>query len=86
MDEIAKFADVGYQLDADGPALLTKLATPHPRYPGRVNCKKEEIAAFMERLDAHLTQAAKYRADFKGQPGEGVTWNSVKGWCQEQHR
>jgi hypothetical protein len=73
---------IGYDLDVEGATILHNLATPHPKYDDRVNCRKATAADFMDRLRAHLEQASKYRADFNGQPGEGIAWNSVKGWCQ----
>lgn len=84
--EIAGFAEVGYALDTEGARILKKLSITHPRFPERVRCRKAECSDFIDRLKAHMAQAAKYRLDFKGQPGEGVKWDSVKGWCQYQHK
>jgi len=84
--EIREFASVGFDLDGEGPPILLKLMQPHPKYADRVNVKKAEWSNFSSRLDAHLAQAHKYREDFKGQPGEGKDWDSVKGWCAGRNR
>lgn len=83
--EIRDFADVGYALDEEGGILLYDLGRTHREYNNRVAVRKDRAEDFMTRLIAHLDQAHKYRADFDGQPGDGVAWNSVRGWCQTQH-
>lgn len=80
--ELSKFADEGAELDAEGIPYLTRLELEHPHHPGRSVVRKKVWAEFHTRLDDHLLKAGSYGVMLRGQPGHGVEYDSIKGWCE----
>lgn len=56
---------------------------------GRTNVRKDRFSnpggtGYRDRLREHLRYASELRSYLNGQPGEGVRWDSIAGWCQRQ--
>lgn len=81
--ELLAFAQDGFDLDVEGAGFLSRLREEHQAFPGRTRVRQSRMRDFRERLLAHLAAAHEMRAQLDGQPGEGETWDSAKGWCEQ---
>lgn len=85
--ELLDLAELGVALDREGMGFLHRLGEVNRRCPeqerfcGRTNVRRDRISAFRSAVRDHLSDAHVVRSYVRGQPGEGVHWNSLRGWC-----
>ena len=64
------------------PAFETQ--TEAKKRKGSLRLGDEGFSEYMELLNDQLRQAQLLRDALSGQPGVGVRYDSIQGWCQEQ--
>jgi hypothetical protein len=95
VDEMMDLAIEGATLDEAGTQFLGRLAEvnrrcrqEHPehdlRFCGRSEVRRDRLAAFRSRLSSHLAVARGLRDALAEEPGRGVAWDSIAGWCRSQ--
>lgn len=85
-DVLKKFADEGAELDVEGAGILTRLELEHSKHPGRSVVRKVVWVEFNTRLQDHLDYARDLRNLVKNEPGAGVSYDSIKGWCEYKRK
>lgn len=95
LDAVEAKAELGSILDSQGWGFMVRLGeenrrcSEQPPFCGRTNVRKDRFSndegtGYRDKLRAHLEWAESLRLSLEGQPGFGVRFDSVRGWCNEQ--
>lgn len=57
-----------------------RCSVENPAWCDRTNIRKDRVLAFIEECNVQQEQHDALRKKIEGQPGEGVNWDSIKGW------
>lgn len=91
--ELKALVAEGYELNAEEIKLQDELekavrnrrcSADDPEWCKRLNLRKSRVLNFTDRCKIQQGKHNTLRSRLEGQPGEGVEWDSIKGWLERK--
>lgn len=81
-DQMKDIADAYERMMYAGEILKRDLRMPHKEFSSRSSVDKTRLKKFREWMDALNKTVEGWREAIKDEPGAGVQYDSISGWCR----